>query len=159
MIDLKIKSLREQYIEKTSGVLDALLMLLGLILVVVLILVVGAGITDLYTLITNLSEFEATDAINLVDSLLIGLIVIEIFRNIEAYLKGMSIIPVAINVAILAVARQVILHRPETFETGASYLYTGLTYAAMMGILLAAYYITTIMEPGDKLQQETEKVM
>lgn len=154
-----MSSVKEKYSDLMSRLFEVVLMALGLMLATVLIMVVFKGLLDLQVMLQNFSTFEAGDAISLVDSLLIGLIVIEVFRNIEAYLKDISVIPVATNVAILAVTRQIIIHRPETFDNGTSYLLTGVTYTVMMGILLGAYYVIAIREPREDLQEGTEHVL
>jgi uncharacterized membrane protein (DUF373 family) len=152
-------SVKERYSELMGRFFEVVLMALGLMLAAVLIVVVFRGLLDLQVMFQSFASFEAGDAIGIIDSLLVGLIVIEIFRNIEAYLKNVSVVPVAINVAILAVTRQIIIHRPESYDGSTSYLLTGLAYGVMMGILLVAYYVTAIKEPREDLQEGTEHVI
>lgn len=148
---------KETYAKLTRSVLNFLLMALGLCLVGVLAILLADGILNLANLAIKFEEFETIDAKQFIDSLLIGLIVIEIFRNINAYLQGLSVIPVVIDVSILAVARQIILHRPESFDSTEGFLIVGATYMILMGILLLAYYVVKVKEPRKDLQEETKE--
>ena len=150
---------KSNYIYFVGIFLDLFLMILGLSLLVLLAVIMATGIQDIFNIFTNIADFEVVDALNVVDSLLLGLIVLEVFRNISAYLKGLSAVPVAINVGLLAVTRQIVLHRPDNFGSETSYLLVGTTYVVMLGMLLAAYYVTIVAKPREEVQQKTEQVI
>ena len=156
---MEFDTIKSGYIKFVGILLDLFLMILGLSLLVLLSIIMATSVQDIVGIFADIASFEVVDALDVVDSLLLGLIVLEVFRNISAYLKGLSAVPVAVNVGLLAVTRQIVLHRPDTFGSETSYLIVGTTYVVMLGILLAAYYVTIVAKPRKEVQRKTEQVI
>ena len=87
--------------------------------------------------------------VELLDTVLLLLILVEVHRTLIAYARDEPVVRIVIGAAIIAVAREIISFRIEEFETATD----ALTAAGGFGILLiglvVAYFVVRYTEPED----------
>lgn len=131
--------------EYTETILEAL----ELITSIVLIFLFATGLFDLMLKIVNMVETGAiTDPLNiikLIDTVLLLLIIVEIYRTVIAYLADEEILPIVINVGIIAMARKIISFRTDKFATPEDALLSGLSYGLLLLFLVGAYYVIHVV--------------
>jgi len=109
------------------------------------------GVFDLLLgLFTLIATGEFTDPIavvELLDSVLLLLIIVEVHRTLIAYAREEPVVQIVIGAAIIAVAREIISFRADEFEAAGD----ALTVAGGFGILLVglviAYFVIRRAEP------------
>lgn len=87
--------------------------------------------------------------VELLDTVLLLLILVEVHRTLIAYARDEPVVRIVIGAAIIAVAPEIISFRIEEFETATD----ALTAAGGFGILLiglvVAYFVVRYTEPED----------
>lgn len=131
--------------EYTETVLEALELLTS----IVLIFLFATGLFDLMLKIATMIQTGAiTDPLNiikLIDTVLLLLIIVEIYRTVVAYLADEAILPIVINVGIIAMARKIISFRTDKFVTPEDALISGLAYGLLLFFLVGAYYVIHVV--------------
>ncbi|WP_255151377.1 phosphate-starvation-inducible PsiE family protein [Halorarius halobius] len=125
-----------------SEVLMEVLELLTALLMVVLFAI---GVFDLglklYQLIAS-GRFTDPDAIlKLIDTALLLLIIVEIYRTVISYVEDLNILPIVINVGLIAMARKIISFRTGKYGTKEEALLAAAAYGFLMLILVASFYL------------------
>ena len=91
-------------------------------------------ILGLYELLSSGLFTDPNAVIELLDTVLLLLIIIEVHRTLIAYANDEPVLEIVVSTAIIAVARDVIGFRAESFGTGQE----ALSIAAASGVLLLA---------------------
>lgn len=91
----------------------------------------------LWTLITSGNFTEPLAVIELLDTVLLLLIIVEVHRTLIAYARNDPVVRIVVGAAIIAIAREIISFRISEFET----VTDALTAAGGFGILLIVLVI------------------
>ncbi|MCJ7429310.1 MAG: phosphate-starvation-inducible PsiE family protein [Candidatus Nanohaloarchaeota archaeon QJJ-5] len=152
-------SLTARYISLTQRLLDGLVMVFGVILIGIFGLLLISSVRQLVVVMASSDPFSSAQILGVIDTVLLSLIVVEVFRNLTAYLKGISVIPIIIDVAILAIGREIIALRVlNTSDAMDVFLYSA-AYSILLGVLLAGHYLIKVKEPREELQDATDQVI
>jgi len=109
--------------------------LLGLFLIGVFDLLVS-----LYDLIITGRFIDPIAVVELLDTVLLLLIIVEVHRTLLAYVRNEPVIRIVVGAAIIAVAREIISFRVADFETGADALTGATAFAVLLLILTITYF-------------------
>lgn len=132
-MDLDVSSLSEP---SESGMRWLVLVTAYFVLVLFVI-----GIFDLliglYDLVVTGRFTDPIAVVELLDTVLLLLIIIEVHRTLLAYARQEPVIRIVIGAAMIAVAREIIGFRADDFET----VFGALTAASAFGVLLVSLII------------------
>lgn len=121
-----------------------------LVLAVALLLLVlfAAGVYGLALDLGGvLASGEYTDPlaiIGIIDMVILLLLVVEVFRDLMAYIRDEAVLPIVIDIAIISMARKIITFRSTAYATTQDALVTAATYTLLLLASLAAYYFVRI---------------
>lgn len=126
---------------------------LALLVAYLLILLFAIGIFDLVVEIYN-NIADATLArpiaiIELIDTVLLLLIILEVHRTLIALVKREPVVRIIISVAIIAIARQIISFRIQEFEGGIETAFAAGSLTALLLVSVVAYVLVQRVEPRD----------
>lgn len=116
--------------------------LLGLFVIGVFDLLVG-----LYDLIVTGRFIDPIAVVELLDTVLLLLIIVEVHRTLLAYVRNEPVIRIVVGAAIIAVAREIISFRIDDFETGVDALTGATAFAVLLLILTLTYFSIRRDEP------------
>lgn len=144
----------EARIRDWAKVSEVFMDLLEFITAIITISLFIIGVFDLglkiYDLMITGRFTQPNEVVKVIDTALLLLIIVEIYRTIIAYVEDLNILPIVLNVALIAMARKIISFRAGKYETANQALTTAGSYGALMLILVIAFYLT------HKVQEETE---
>lgn len=123
-------------------VLGATYFLLVLFLIGVFDLIVG-----LYELLESGRFTEPVEVIELLDTVLLLLIIVEVHRTLLAYVREEPVIQIVVGAAIVAVAREIISFRVDEFGTGGNSLAAAGALGILLVTLILAYFLVCRIEP------------
>jgi uncharacterized membrane protein (DUF373 family) len=96
---------------------------------------------SLYYLLAS-GEFTDPDAvIDLIDTVLVLLIIVEVYQTVIAFSRDEPVVRIVINAALIAIARKVISYRPSEFANIDEAFVAAGAYAILLGVLIAAFYV------------------
>lgn len=127
-MDLDVSSLSEP---SESG-MQWLVLVTAYFVLVLFVIGVFDLLIGLYDLIASGRFTDPIAVVELLDTVLLLLIIIEVHRTLLAYAREEPVIRIVIGAAIIAVAREVISFRADDFETA----FGALTAASAFGVLL-----------------------
>lgn len=116
-------------------------------LAVVFILVVLFGIAvydlglELYQLIITGQIYEPISLIGVLETALLLFLIVEVFRTSVAHLEGLKVLPLVVDVAIIGIVRSIITFRIDDFSTTGDAVLASLSYAIILAVLIASFYI------------------
>lgn len=157
-----------------AEVSDALMELLELATALVMVALFAIGVYDLvyklYLLVSSGSFVNAQNVVDVIDTALLLLIIVEIYRTVVAYFENMNVLPLVINVALIAMARKVISFRAGEYPTYGDALTAAGAYALLLGVVVGTFFLVhhsqeetdfdVYMEPfssvEDRLKTENE---
>jgi len=116
--------------------------LLGLFLIGVFDLLVS-----LYDLIVSGRFIDPVAVVELLDSVLLLLIIVEVHRTLLAYVRNEPVIRIVVGAAIIAIAREIISFRVDDFETGIDVLSGAGAFALLLLVLTITYLSVRRDEP------------
>ncbi len=116
--------------------------LLALFLIGVFDLLVG-----LYELIVTGRFIDPIAVVELLDTVLLLLIIVEVHRTLLAYVRNEPVIRIVLGAAIIAVAREIISFRIDDFETGIDALTGATAFAVLLLVLTVTYFSVRRDEP------------
>ncbi len=137
VVDLSGTALR--YLTGVLGVLMAFLFTIG-------VFDVGIQVVEL---ITSGRFTEPVAIVGILDSVLLLLIVLEVFRDLEAYVRGENLLPIIIEIGIIAVIRKIIITQTEAAGTSTENLYFAVSSLLLLVALFVGYFLVETYEPGD----------
>jgi len=91
---------------------------------------------------------EPVAVIDLLDTVLLLLIIVEVHRTLLAYAREEPVVRIVIGAAIIAIAREIISFRTADFETVDDALTAGGAFAILLVALVVAYLVVQRKEPG-----------
>lgn len=110
--------------------------LVGLFIIGVFDLLVSLG--DLLTSGQFVDPFSVVD---LIDTVLLLLIIVEIHRLLLAYIRQDPVIQIVINVGIIAIAREIISFRITEYSGSSEALFAAASLAVLLLVLVFAFFV------------------
>lgn len=111
------------------------------------------GVYDLglkmYLMIVSGTYTDPNAVIKLIDTALLLMIIVEIYRTVIAYVEDLNILPIVLNVGIIAMSRKIISFRTAKYANPRSALFSALSYGVLLIIVVGAFYLI------HRIQQET----
>lgn len=132
----------ESEMETFASASELVMEVLELLTALIMIILFAIGVFDLglklYSLVSSGAFTDPNEIIKLIDTVLLLLIIVEIYRTVVAYIENLNILPLVLHVALIAMARKII-----SFRTGEYHAYTdALIAAGAYGFLLLVLVIT-----------------
>lgn len=121
-----------------------------LVLVVAFLLLVlfAAGVyslaLDLGGVLVSGGYTDPLAIIGIIDMVILLLLVVEVFRDLMAYIRDEAVLPIVIDIAIISMARKIITFRSSSYATAQDALVTAATYTLLLLASLIAYYLVRI---------------
>lgn len=144
----------EGYLERTGMRTDVVMDILELATAVIMIILFAIGVYDLglklVTLIMSGNYTDPNAVLKVIDTALLLLIIVEIYRTVIAYVEDLNILPIVLNVALIAMSRKIISFRTGKYATKDEAVMAALAYGLLMIILIAAFYVI------HHIQEETD---
>lgn len=98
----------------------------------------GLSLVDLFTS----GNFTDPDAvIDLIDTVLVLLIIVEVYQTVIAFSRDEPVIRIVITAALIAIARKVISFRPDEFASTQEALLAAITFSILLAVLIAGFFI------------------
>jgi len=118
----------------------------------VLVFLFAVGVFDLGLTIGGLifsgAITDTTEVVNLVDTVLLLFILVEVYRTVVAYTREESVLRIVIVTAVIAVARRVIVYKPSDYASPKAALFTAVGLAVLVAALVGSLYVLRSVE-GD----------
>ena len=96
---------------------------------------------SLYTLLTS-GRFTDPDAvIDLIDTVLLLLIIVEVFQTVIAFSRNEPVIRIVINAALIAIARKVISYRPSEYGSVEEAFVAAGSFTLLLAVLILAFFV------------------
>lgn len=135
----------ERRMRKIAQGSDALMDILEFGTAALMVILFGIGVFDLaLKLIQHVQQGTYTDptvVIGLIDVALLLLIIVEIYRTVVAYIEDLNILPLVINVALIAMARKVISFRTGKFHSYEDAMLAAGAYGFLMLVLVFTFFL------------------
>ncbi|MFB6168449.1 MAG: phosphate-starvation-inducible PsiE family protein [Haloferacaceae archaeon] len=110
-----------------------------------LVALFAIGVFDLgLSLFDLLSSGQFTNpsaVIGLIDTVLVLLIIVEVYQTVIAFSRDEPVIRIVITAALIAIARKVISFRPKEFASVQEALLAAITFSLLLAVLIAGYYV------------------
>jgi uncharacterized membrane protein (DUF373 family) len=96
---------------------------------------------SLYDLLFS-GRFTDPDAvIDLIDTVLVLLVIVEVYRTVIAFSRDEPVTRIVITAALIAIARKVISFRPDEFATTQEALLSAVTFSILLAVLIAGFFV------------------
>ncbi|WP_435075755.1 phosphate-starvation-inducible PsiE family protein [Halorubrum sp. HHNYT27] len=105
---------------------------------------------SLYGLLVTGNFTDPNAVVELLDSVLLLLIIVEVHRTLLAYAKGKPVLRIVVSAAIIAIARRAINFRLEDYDTGQETVLAALAIAVLVLALAFGYYLLDGVEVPDR---------
>ena len=132
-------------IERSAAFSERLMKWLELGAAYFLVLLFAIGLFDLgLTLFELVRTGEFTDpnrVIDVVDTVLVLLIIVEIYQTAVAFSRNEPVVRIVVNAALIAVARKVISFRPDEYSSSTEAFVSAAAFALLLAVVIAAFYV------------------
>jgi uncharacterized membrane protein (DUF373 family) len=96
---------------------------------------------SLYELLIS-GRFTDPDAvIDLIDTVLLLLIIVEVFQTVIAFSRNEPVIRIVINAALIAIARKVISYRPGEYQSIEEAFVAAGSFTLLLAVLVLAFFV------------------
>ncbi|WP_192918450.1 phosphate-starvation-inducible PsiE family protein [Salinigranum salinum] len=96
---------------------------------------------SLYQLLVS-GRFTDPDAvIDLIDTVLLLLIIVEVFQTVVAFSRNEPVIRIVINAALIAIARKVISYRPGEYQNIEEAFVAAGSFTLLLAVLVFAFFV------------------
>jgi uncharacterized membrane protein (DUF373 family) len=96
---------------------------------------------SLYELLVS-GRFTDPDAvIDLIDTVLLLLIIVEVFQTVIAFSRNEPVIRIVINAALIAIARKVISYRPGEYQSIEEAFVAAGSFTLLLAVLVLAFFV------------------
>jgi uncharacterized membrane protein (DUF373 family) len=110
-----------------------------------LVVLLAIGVFDLglslYSLIRSGRFTDPNAVIELIDTVLLLLIIGEVYETVIAVIRKENVLPVVVNAAFIAVARKVVSFRDTEFASAMDAFVAASSYAILLAVLLVALVV------------------
>jgi uncharacterized membrane protein (DUF373 family) len=79
--------------------------------------------------------------INLIDTVLLLLIIVEVYQTVIAFSRNEPVVRIVVNAALIAIARKVISFRLSEFTGVEEAFIAAAAYAMLLAVLIASFYL------------------
>jgi len=146
----------DRSLEQLVGASETAMEVLELLTGVVLVFLFGIGLYDLVVdileSIRSGAAFEVANVVDFIDTVLLLLIIVEVFRTVVAFSRDVSIVRIIIDASLVAVARKVIGFRPDRYASTDELFVNTLSIAVLLlAVIVAFYIIRKTTEPGEEV--------
>lgn len=133
---------------------EVMMDVLELVTALILIVLFAMGVYDLGLRMVEMvrtGTYTDPDAIiHLIDTALLLLIIVEIYRTVIAYVEDLNILPIVLNVGVIAMARKIISFRTTKYATKSDALMSAVAYGLLMIVVVASlYFLHRIQNQAD----------
>ena len=98
---------------------------------------------SLFDLLSSGRFIDPDAVIDLIDTVLILLIIVEVFRTVIAFSRDEPVARIVITAALIAVARKVISFRPGEFASVEEAFLSAVTFSVLLAVLITGFYVVT----------------
>ena len=128
----------------------------------VLIALFLLGVVDvaagLYELVADRKFTDPREIVNLLDTVLLLLIIVEVHRTLLAYVRDEPVVRIVVGAGIVAVAREIISFQVDAFESSEQALIAAGAFAILLAVLAAAFvFVPTSPGFGTIYDSTTER--
>jgi len=102
----------------------------------------------LYGLLVTGRFTDPVAVVELLDTVLLLLIIVEVHRTLLAYVRDEPVIRIVIGAAIIAIAREIISFRVGEFMTPSDALAAAAAFALLLAVLVVAYLVVWRIGPS-----------
>jgi uncharacterized membrane protein (DUF373 family) len=103
---------------------------------------------NLYELLVSGAFTDVDAVIDLIDTVLVLLIIVEVFQTVIAFSRDEPVIRIVINAALIAIARKVISFRFSEFNNDYEQALIGAaSFTILLAVLIAAFYVIRKADP------------
>ncbi len=102
----------------------------------------------LYDLLVTGRFTDPIAVVELLDTVLLLLIIVEVHRTLLAYVREEPVIRIVIGAAIIAIAREIIGFRIDGFETASDALSAAAAFGLLLIVLVTAYLVVWRIGPS-----------
>lgn len=138
-------SVSEELIQRLVGVSEVGIELLEVATAVVLVGLLLIGVFDLVVrIVESIISGEAAEIENVVafiDTVLLLLIIAEVFRTVIAFAREQSVVRVIVDAALVAVARKIISFRPDTYASSQEALVSAVVIAVLFLTVIIGFFV------------------
>lgn len=110
-----------------------------------LVALFAIGVFDLGTSLVDLmtsGNFTSPSAvIGLIDTVLVLLIIVEVFQTVIAFSRDEPVTRIVITAALIAIARKVISFRPGEYASTEEAFLSAVTFTILLAVLIAGFYV------------------
>ena len=123
-------------------------LVLGATYFLLLLFVIGLFdmLLSLYELLVSGRFTDPVAVVELLDTVLLLLIIVEVHRARIAYVREEPVLRIVVSAAIIAVSREVISFRAADYATGQEALSVALAFAALILTLVFGYFLLDRVE-------------
>jgi len=118
---------------------------LALFLIGVFDLLIG-----LYELFITGQFTDPVAVVDLLDTVLLLLIIVEVHRTLLAYVRNDPLIRIVVGAAIIAVAREIISFRITEFDSPQDALIAAGAFGVLLAVLIGAYFLIRWNDDGEE---------
>ncbi|MEZ3165448.1 phosphate-starvation-inducible PsiE family protein [Halorubrum sp. RMP-47] len=107
---------------------------------------------SLYRLLVAGNFTDPAQVVELLDSVLLLLIIVEVHRTLVAYARGQPVLRTVVSAAIIAVSRRVISFRLEDYGTGDEALLAAVSLGVLVLTLTVGYFLLDCVSVPGRLE-------
>lgn len=96
---------------------------------------------SLYELLVSGRFTDPVAVVDLLDTVLLLLIIVEVHRTLIAYAREEPVLRIVVSAAIIAVSREVISFRVADYRTGDEALSVALAFGVLIAVLVVGYVL------------------
>ncbi|MFC5368445.1 phosphate-starvation-inducible PsiE family protein [Salinirubrum litoreum] len=104
---------------------------------------------SLYELVVSGQFTDPIAVIELIDTVLLLLIIVEVYQTVIAFTRNEDVLRIVVNAAFIAIARKVISFRLDEFSSTEEALVAAVAFGVLLGVLLLAFYVIRQVEPPE----------
>jgi uncharacterized membrane protein (DUF373 family) len=96
---------------------------------------------SLYDLMISGRFTDPNEVIDLIDTVLVLLIIVEVYQTVIAFSRDEPVTRIVLTAALIAIARKVISFRPEEFGSAENAFVSAVTFSVLLAVLIGGYYV------------------
>nr|WP_236642365.1 phosphate-starvation-inducible PsiE family protein [Salinigranum halophilum] len=96
---------------------------------------------SLYELLVSGRFTDPNAVIDLIDTVLLLLIIVEVFQTVIAFSRNEPVIRIVINAALIAIARKVISYRPGEYASIEDAFVAAGSFTLLLAVLILAFFV------------------
>lgn len=143
----------EQGISRLVDVSELVMEVLELLTGVVLVFMFVIGLYDLVVSIVEAIQsgaaFQVDTVVDFIDTVLLLLIIVEVFRTVVAFAREETVVRIIIDASLVAIARKIIGFRPDQYGTTEELFVNAATIAVLLLSVIVAFYVVRSGTEGE----------